>query len=54
MLDILRPFGTFCVHFVIFSGFGIMYPEKSGIPGPDSRAQISMTAGQLVSDFCQL
>jgi hypothetical protein len=31
--DILRPFGTFCVHFVHFSGFGIMRQEKSGNPG---------------------
>jgi hypothetical protein len=35
--DILLQFGTFCVHLVlfvfiwyIFSGFGIMYKEKSG------------------------
>jgi hypothetical protein len=41
-LDFLRTFGIFfdhLVHFVviwyIFSGFGIMYQEKSGIPGPD-------------------
>jgi hypothetical protein len=37
--NILRPFGTFCdhlVHFVllwyIFSGFGILYQQKSGNP----------------------
>jgi hypothetical protein len=32
MWDILNPFGTFCVHLVHFSGFGIMYQEKSGNP----------------------
>jgi hypothetical protein len=31
--DILLPFGTFCVHLVHFSGFGILYQEKSGDPG---------------------
>jgi hypothetical protein len=39
--SILRTFGifynqmvcTFCVHLVHFSGFGIMYQEKSGNPG---------------------
>jgi hypothetical protein len=30
--DILWLFGTFCVHFVHFSGFGSMYQEKSGNP----------------------
>jgi hypothetical protein len=30
--DNLWPFGTFCLHLVIFSGFGIMYQEKSGNP----------------------
>jgi hypothetical protein len=30
--DILWPFGTFCVHLVHFSVFGIMYEEKSGNP----------------------
>jgi hypothetical protein len=41
--DILSPFGTFCIHLVhfvfiwyIFSGFGIMYQEKSGNPGPET------------------
>jgi hypothetical protein len=28
--DIWWPFGTFCVHLVHFSGFVIMYQEKSG------------------------
>jgi hypothetical protein len=31
--DILCPFGTFFVRLVYFSGFGIMYQEKSGNPG---------------------
>jgi hypothetical protein len=31
--DIWLPFGTFCVHLAPFSGFGIMYQEKSGNPG---------------------
>jgi hypothetical protein len=26
--DIFRPFDTFCIHLVHFSGFGIMYQEK--------------------------
>jgi hypothetical protein len=30
--DVSYPFGTFCVHLVHFSGFGIMYQEKSGNP----------------------
>jgi hypothetical protein len=30
--DILRPFGTFCGHWVLFHFFGIMYQEKSGNP----------------------
>jgi hypothetical protein len=30
--DILRPIGTLCVHLVHFSGFGIVYQEKSGNP----------------------
>jgi hypothetical protein len=31
--DILLPFGTFSVHLVHFSVFGILYQEKSGNPG---------------------
>jgi hypothetical protein len=31
--DVFWPFGTFRVHLVHFSGFGILYPEKSGNPG---------------------
>jgi hypothetical protein len=31
--DVSRPFGTFCVHLVHFSGLGIMCQEKSGNPG---------------------
>jgi hypothetical protein len=31
--DILWPFGIFCIHLLHFSGFGIMYQEKSGNPG---------------------
>jgi hypothetical protein len=30
---ILWPVGTFCAHLVRFSGFGIMFQEKSGNPG---------------------
>jgi hypothetical protein len=29
---ILYSFGTFCIHLVHFSGFGIMHQEKSGNP----------------------
>jgi hypothetical protein len=32
--DIIWPFGTFCIRLVHFSGFGIMYQEKSGNPAP--------------------
>jgi hypothetical protein len=44
--NILKKFGIFTynhfVHFVhIFSGFGIMYQEKSGNPGEQSSAQSS-------------
>jgi hypothetical protein len=31
--DILLPFDTFVFVWYIFSGFGIMYQEKSGNPG---------------------
>jgi hypothetical protein len=38
--DILKQFGTFCIHLVHFSGFGIMYQEKSGNPaGRVTRSQ---------------
>jgi hypothetical protein len=37
--DILGPFDTFCIHLVHFSGFGIMYQEKSG--NPDVRAEMA-------------
>jgi hypothetical protein len=30
---ILCPFGTFCIHLVHFTGFGIMNQDKSGNPG---------------------
>jgi hypothetical protein len=35
--DILWPFGIFCIHLVHFFGFGIVYQEKSGNPGPNCR-----------------
>jgi hypothetical protein len=31
--NILWPFSTFCIRLVHFSGFGIVYREKSGNPG---------------------
>jgi hypothetical protein len=31
--DILLTFGTLCVHFIHFSGFGMLYQDKSGNPG---------------------
>jgi hypothetical protein len=44
----ILPFGTFCVHLVhfgficvhliSFSGFGIMYQEKSGNPASEARS----------------
>jgi hypothetical protein len=33
--DILGPFGTFCVHLIHFSDFGILFQEKSGSPVRD-------------------
>jgi hypothetical protein len=39
-LVILWPFGTFCVHLVHFSGFGIMHHEKSGNPGSDTNLNL--------------
>jgi hypothetical protein len=49
MWDILNPFGTFCVHLVHFSGFGIMYQEKSGNPGAqDKRAPTFVLASSVV------
>jgi hypothetical protein len=34
ILNILCPFGTFCIHLVhFFSGLGNIYQEKSGNPG---------------------
>jgi hypothetical protein len=32
--NILRTFGTFFVHLVYFSSFGIVYQEISGNPAP--------------------
>jgi hypothetical protein len=32
LCDILWPIGMVCIHLVHFSGFGIMYQEKSGNP----------------------
>jgi hypothetical protein len=34
--DILRPFGTFCVHLVHLDGFGTLHERKSGNPGCQS------------------
>jgi hypothetical protein len=39
--DIKRPYGTFCVHLVHFSDFGIVYQEKSGNPEPSARVIFS-------------
>jgi hypothetical protein len=33
--NILCPLGTFYIHLAHFSGFGIMYQEKSGNPEPN-------------------
>jgi hypothetical protein len=35
--DILLTFGIFCILLVHFSGFGIMYREKSGNPATDEK-----------------
>jgi hypothetical protein len=50
--NILQTFGIFydhLVHFVfiwyIFSGFGIMYQEKSGNPAPNLREKLEKFAG---------
>jgi hypothetical protein len=40
--DILWPFGTFYVNLVHFSGFGIMYQEKSGNLARTQSAQTSL------------
>jgi hypothetical protein len=45
--DILWPFGTFCVHLVHFSHFGIMHQEKSGNPAPLLRTYIPEAIGWL-------
>jgi hypothetical protein len=47
---ILRPFGTFCVDLVHFSGFGTMYQEKSGNPRTRSRVN-RPGANPLTSGF---
>jgi hypothetical protein len=39
--DILWPFGTFCVHLVHFSGFGMTHKEKSGNPGSGFQVGVS-------------
>jgi hypothetical protein len=39
--NILRTFGIFCVHLVHFSGFGILYQEKSGNPAVPSTEKLS-------------
>jgi hypothetical protein len=41
--DILRAFGTFCVHLVHFSGFGTMRQEKSGSPAAKRLSKIRQT-----------
>jgi hypothetical protein len=38
--DISWPSGTFCVHLVLFPGFGIMYQEQSGNPVDEERKKI--------------
>jgi hypothetical protein len=49
--DILRQFGTFCVHLVHFSGFGIMHQVKSGNPGLRSRKNLKLRKESRVSQF---
>jgi hypothetical protein len=49
--DILLPFGTFCVHLVHFSGFGIMYREKSGNP---ARAGNRTSSDVISGTECEL
>jgi hypothetical protein len=44
-MNVLRTFGTFSVYLVHFSGFGIMYQEKSGNPVLDKKkAKASQSA----------
>jgi hypothetical protein len=42
--DLLRSLGTFCVHLVHFSNFGIMDQEKSGNPGRRRKKRKSIIA----------
>jgi hypothetical protein len=48
--NIILPFGTFCVHLVHFSGFGIMYEEKSGNTGYNAGA-FKNTGSSFNSEF---
>jgi hypothetical protein len=48
--NILLPFGTFCVHLVHFSGFGIMYQEKSGNPASRSSSDVEHIKHLLRAD----
>jgi hypothetical protein len=38
-------FGTFCVHLVHFSGFGIKYQEKSGNPAQNIQIYLQNLSG---------
>jgi hypothetical protein len=40
----LQPFGIVCGNLVIFSGFGIMYQEKSGNPDHNVNGSYSWRA----------
>jgi hypothetical protein len=49
------PFGTFCTHLVHFSGFGIMYQEKSGNSGCSCKfksRRIGSCCGLSIAEKC--
>jgi hypothetical protein len=45
---ILWPYGIFCVHWVYFSGFGILSLEKFGNPGSIGSERIFITINARV------
>jgi hypothetical protein len=54
ILNILWSFGIFYDHSVRFSGFGIMYQEKSGNPSHGSSLQNSISAKVLFGNSLNL
>jgi hypothetical protein len=46
--DIFKPFCTYCIHLVHFSGFGIMNQEKSGNPAEKVNAHNRVRSQKVV------